>query len=103
MDGATVWQIFWQIMMPMVRPMLVTLGILSFIGAWNNFLWPLLILTDPNKYPLTLGLYKLQGTFTLNTRLIAAGAVIALVPILAVFTSLQKYFVEGAYSSAVKG
>lgn len=103
MDGATVLQLFSMIMLPMVRPMLVTLGILSFIGAWNSFLWPLLILTDPNKYPLTLGLYKLQGTFTSNTRLVAAGAVIALVPILIVFSSMQKYFVEGAYSSAVKG
>ena len=102
-DGANVWQIFWKIMLPMVRPMLATLGILSFIGSWNSFLWPLLILGDANEYPLTLGLYKLQGTFVSNTRLIAAGSVIALLPILIVFGAMQRYFVEGAYSSAVKG
>jgi putative chitobiose transport system permease protein len=90
-------------MLPMVRPMLATLGILSFIGSWNSFLWPLLILGDANEYPLTLGLYKLQGTFVSNTRLIAAGSVIALLPILIVFGAMQRYFVEGAYSSAVKG
>lgn len=102
-DGANVWQIFWRIMLPMVRPMLATLGILSFLGAWNSFLWPLLILSDPDKYPLTLGLYKLQGTFSTNTRLVAAGAMIALAPILVVFSAMQRQFVEGAYSSAVKG
>ena len=90
-------------MLPMVKPMLATLGILSFIGAWNNFLWPLLVLDDPDMYPLTLGLYKLQGTFVTNTRHIATGAIIALVPILIMFVSLQRYFIEGAYSSAVKG
>lgn len=90
-------------MLPMVRPMLATLGILSFLGAWNSFLWPLLILSDPDKYPLTLGLYKLQGTFSTNTRLVAAGAMIALAPILVVFSAMQRQFVEGAYSSAVKG
>lgn len=101
-DGASVWQIWWKIMLPMVKPMLATLGILSFIGAWNNFLWPLLVLDDPDMYPLTLGLYKLQGTFVTNTRHIATGAIIALVPILIMFVSLQRYFIEGAYSSAVK-
>ncbi|WP_217586544.1 carbohydrate ABC transporter permease [Lentibacillus saliphilus] len=102
-DGANVWQIFWKLMFPMVKPMLGVLAILSFIGAWNNFLWPLLILDDPNKYPITLGLYQLQGTFTANTRLIAAGAIIALLPIILVFVFLQRYFIEAAYSSSVKG
>jgi len=102
-DGAKVWQIFLHIMLPMVKPTLATMSILNFIGAWNNFLWPLLILEDPNTYPLTLGLYKLQGTFVANTRMIAAGAIIALVPILAVFIFFQKYFIDAAYSSVIKG
>lgn len=102
-DGANVWQIWWKVMLPMVKPMLATLGILSFIAAWNNFLWPLLVLDDPNMFPLTLGLYKLQGTFVTNTRHVATGAVIALVPILILFVTLQRYFIQGAYSSAVKG
>ncbi|MFU0799187.1 MAG: carbohydrate ABC transporter permease [Xylanivirga thermophila] len=102
-DGASVWRIWSSILMPMVKPNIATLSILSFIGAWNNFLWPLLVLKDPNTYPLTLGLYKLQGTFVANTRLIASGAMIALVPILIVFLFFQRYFIEAAYSSAVKG
>ncbi|GEN56161.1 lactose ABC transporter permease [Halolactibacillus alkaliphilus] len=103
LDGANVWQIFWHLLFPMVKPMLGVLAILSFIGSWNNFLWPLLILNDPNKYPITLGLYQLQGTFAANTRLVAAGAVIALIPIMTIFISFQRYFIEAAYSSSVKG
>lgn len=102
-DGANVWQVFWKLLFPMVRPMLGVLAILSFIAAWNNFLWPLLILDDANKYPITLGLYQLQGAFSANTRLIAAGTVIALLPIMAVFISFQRFFIEAAYSSSVKG
>ena len=102
-DGANVWQVFWRIMFPMVKPMLGVLAILSFIAAWNSFLWPLLILDDPNKYPITLGLYQLQGAFAANTRLIAAGAIIALIPIIIVFIAFQRYFIEAAYSSSVKG
>ncbi|GEL77062.1 carbohydrate ABC transporter permease [Tenuibacillus multivorans] len=102
-DGANVWQIFWRLLFPMVKPMLGVLAILSFIASWNNFLWPLLILDNPNKYPITLGLYQLQGTFSANTRLIAAGALIALIPIIIVFIAFQRYFIEAAYNSSVKG
>lgn len=102
-DGAKVWQIWYHVLLPMVVPTIATLSILSFIGAWNNFLWPLLVLENPNSYPLTLGLYKLQGTFVANTRLIAAGAIMALIPIVGVFVFFQKYFMDAAYSSAVKG
>lgn len=103
MDGANVGRIWFSILLPMVLPMMATLGILSFIGAWNNFLWPLLVLEDSRLYPLTLGLYELQGTFVTNTRLVAAGTMIALTPILVVFIFFQRYFIQGAYSSAVKG
>ncbi|HOK32908.1 MAG TPA: carbohydrate ABC transporter permease [Limnochordia bacterium] len=102
-DGANVWQIWRHIMLPMIRPSLATLAILQFRASWNAFLWPLLVFTDPNMYPLTVGLYHLRGTFVENTRLIAAGAVVALVPIMIVFIAFQRYFIEGAYSSAVKG
>lgn len=102
-DGAKPWQIWLHILLPMVKPTIATMSILNFIGSWNNFLWPLLVLNDPNSYPLTLGLYQLQGTFVANTRLIAAGAILALIPILIVFVFFQKYFIAAAYSSAVKG
>ncbi|MDC3413815.1 carbohydrate ABC transporter permease [Aquibacillus sp. 3ASR75-11] len=102
-DGANVWQIFWRLLFPMLRPMLGVLAILSFIASWNNFLWPLLVLDDPNSYPITLGLYQLQGAFSANTRLIAAGAIIALLPVMIVFIIFQRFFIEAAYSSSVKG
>lgn len=102
-DGAGPIQIFWKILFPMVRPSLGVLSILSFVGSWNNFLWPLLVLNDPQKYPITFGLYQLQGAFSANTRLIAAGAMIALLPILVVFIFFQRYFIQSATSSAVKG
>ena len=102
-DGAGPIQIFWKILFPMVRPSLGVLSILSFVGSWNNFLWPLLVLNHPQKYPITLGLYQLQGAFSANTRLIAAGAMIALLPILVVFIFFQRYFIQSATSSAVKG
>lgn len=102
-DGAGPIQIFWKILFPMVRPSLGVLSILSFVGSWNNFLWPLLVLNDPQKYPITLGLYQLQGAFSANTRLIATGAMIALLPILVVFIFFQRYFIQSATSSAVKG
>lgn len=102
-DGARPWQIWLHILLPMIKPTIATMSILNFIGAWNNFLWPLLILENPNTYPLTLGLYQLQGTFVANTRLVAAGAILALIPILLVFIFFQKYFISAAYSSAIKG
>ena len=103
MDGANVFRIWTSIMFPMVKPMLATLAILSFIGSWNSFLWPYLVLENDQLYPLTLGLYKLKGTFVTNTRLVAAGTMIALMPILIVFVFFQRYFIQGVYSGAVKG
>ena len=103
MDGASVWRIWVSIMMPMVQATLATLGILSFIGAWNNFIWPMIVLDDSTKYPLTVGLYKLKGTFVSNTRLVAAGSMIAMLPIMIVFIAFQKYFIKGVNAGAVKG
>lgn len=102
-DGASPFRIWWSILLPMVRPMIATLAILSFINSWNNFLWPLLILDDPNTYPLTLGLYQLKGAFSTNTRMVAAGSIIALLPVIAIFILFQRYFIQGAYSSSIKG
>lgn len=102
-DGANIFQIWWKILLPQVKPMLATLGILSFIGAWNSFLWPLIILKEQSKYPLTLGLYRLEGAFEASTRQVAAGSIIALIPILIVFLLLQRHFVNANISSSIKG
>jgi putative chitobiose transport system permease protein len=102
-DGATVWQRLVRIGLPNVRGMLSVIVIFSFIGAWDDFLWPLIVLTDPDKYTLTVGLEYLNGTFSSNPRLIAAGTMIAFLPIVAIFALLQRFFFKGVDAGAIKG
>ncbi|MDH6132055.1 ABC-type glycerol-3-phosphate transport system permease component [Kitasatospora sp. MAA4] len=102
-DGATVWQRLRHIALPSVKGTLSVIAILTFIGAWDDFLWPLLVLQSPDKLTLTVGLSYLQSVFAADPRVIAAGAMIALLPILALFTALQRYFFRGVGEGAVKG
>lgn len=102
-DGATSWQIFWRVLVPLVMPSLATLAIFDFVAAWGDFLWPLLVLKNPDLYTLPVGIAYLAGTFSANWRLIAAGAVLAILPILLVFLFLQRYFIAGQTEGAVKG
>lgn len=102
-DGANAWQRLIHIGLPNVRGMLSVIMIFSFIGAWDDFLWPLLVLTDPDKFTLTVGLQYLNGTFSSNPRLIAAGSMIAFIPILIVFGVLQRFFFRGVDAGAIKG
>lgn len=101
-DGASDFGIWWRILLPLIRPGLATLGIFSFVGSWNNFLWPLLMLRDETLYTLPLGLAFLEGAFTGNLRTVAAGVIIATVPIIIVFLMFQRQFIQGL-SGAVKG
>ena len=103
LDGANVWQRLRYIGLPAVKGILSVVAILSFIGAWDDFLWPLLVLQDPSKLTLTVGLAYLQNTFVVDPRTLAAGAMIALVPILALFLALQRFFFRGVGEGAVKG
>jgi putative chitobiose transport system permease protein len=102
-DGANVWQRFLYIGLPSVRGTISVVAIFAFIGAWDDFLWPLIVLTDPNKYTLTVGLQYLSGTFGNNPRLIAAGTMIAFIPIVIVFATCQRFFFKGVEEGAVKG
>ncbi|MEO0378108.1 MAG: carbohydrate ABC transporter permease [Cyanobacteria bacterium P01_A01_bin.17] len=102
-DGCTELGIWWHIMIPSVRPALVTLAIFVFIGSWSDFLWPLLILDRPEYYTLPLGVARLAGSFSLDWRLIAAGSVISIVPIIAFFVAAQQYIVPSEAGSGVKG
>ncbi|MET9375873.1 carbohydrate ABC transporter permease [Streptomyces sp. NPDC002992] len=102
-DGATVWQRLVHVGLPNVRGMLSVVVIFTFIGAWDDFLWPLIVLNDPARYTLTVGLQYLDGTFTANPRLIAAGTMIAFLPIVAVFAALQRFFFKGVEEGAIKG
>ncbi len=102
-DGCTELGIWWHIMIPSVRPALVTLAIFVFIGSWSDFLWPLLILDRPEYYTLPLGVARLAGSFSLDWRLIAAGSVISIVPIILFFVAAQRYIVPSETGSGVKG
>ncbi|TDD26211.1 carbohydrate ABC transporter permease [Nonomuraea diastatica] len=102
-DGATAWQRLRHIGLPNVRGMLSVVTIFVFIGAWDDFLWPLIVLTDPANYTLTVGLQYLNGTFSANPRLIAAGTMISFLPIVIVFAALQRFFFRGVEEGAIKG
>jgi putative chitobiose transport system permease protein len=103
MDGCSDLGIWWNIMLPSVRPALVTLAIFVFIGAWGDFLWPLIITNRPEMYTLPLGVAKLTGSSDADWRLIAAGSVLSIAPILAFFIVMQKYIVPSEAGSGVKG
>jgi putative chitobiose transport system permease protein len=102
-DGCSELGIWWFVMLPSIRPALVTLAIFVFIGSWSDFLWPLIILDQQEYYTLPLGVAKLAGAFSLDWRLIAAGSVISIAPILLFFVLMQNYIVPTETGSGVKG
>ena len=102
-DGCNVFQIWWKILIPMVKPTLAVLAIFTFIGSWGEFLWPSIVLTKKALYTLPVGVNDLQGLFSANWRYIAAGSIIATVPILVFFIAMKRYFISGENEGAVKG
>lgn len=103
LDGSSELGLWWHIMLPAIRPALITLAIFVFIGSWSDFLWPLIVIQNENLYTLPLGVAKLAGTFSLDWRLVAAGSVISILPVLILFLFLQKYIVPTDTGSGVKG
>ncbi|QCX46106.1 carbohydrate ABC transporter permease [Arcanobacterium haemolyticum] len=101
-DGATTWQRLRHIVWPNIRGMVSVIALFAFIGAWDDFLWPLVVLSDPAKYTLTVGMQYLNSNFAANPRVIAAGTMIALVPIIILFATLQKQFFKGVEEGGVK-
>jgi putative chitobiose transport system permease protein len=102
-DGCSELGLWWNIMLPAIRPALMTLAIFVFIGSWSDFLWPLIVIENPQLYTLPLGVNKLAGTFSLDWRLIAAGSIISVAPVLGLFLFLQRYIVPTDAGSGVKG
>lgn len=106
-DGASTYTIFWRIMFPLARPALGALTILTFQSVWNEFFWPLVVITSPaDKYPLTIGLLNLQrayGAATFDWGPILAGTFISALPVLVLFIVFQQYFVEGISFTGTKG
>lgn len=102
-DGCNSWQIFFKVLLPMVKPTLAILAIFTFIGSWGEFLWPSIVLSDEKMFTLPVGINNLQGIFSSNWRYIAAGSIISIIPIIVFFLSLQRYFIAGENEGAVKG
>jgi putative chitobiose transport system permease protein len=102
MDGAGDLRIWWDIVMPVVRPSLATAAIFTFVNMWNDFMWPSLMLHTREQMTLPVGLMALQGMFTSDFRGMAAGVTMTVIPILIFFMALQRYFVRGL-TGAVKG
>jgi multiple sugar transport system permease protein len=102
-DGANRFQIFYGIVLPLSRPALATLGVITFLASWNDFLWPLVILQKPDMLTLPPGLRTLQGAYTSEYGQMMAGAVIAAVPVLILYILLQRVIVQSVATTGLKG
>jgi multiple sugar transport system permease protein len=102
-DGASTIQVFTKIVLPLAKPALATLAIIEFLGAWNDFLWPLLVLKKPQMLTLQPGLRTLQGAYTSEYGLMMAGAVIVAVPVLILYVLLQRFIVQSVATTGLKG
>ena len=103
LDGASTWQIFTRVVLPLSKPALATLAVLAFLTNWNDFLWPIFVLFSADRLTLPAGLGLLQGEYTTDFPVIMAGAVLASVPALILFVLAQRYIIEGVSRSGLKG
>lgn len=105
LDGSSTFSTFWRVMLPLSGPAIATLAVFSFMASWNNFLWPLLIVSDQNLMTLPLALATLQGVYPGQTQwnLIMAGTVLTVTPMILVFLLAQRWVVEGITTSGLKG
>ncbi|MCK4297580.1 MAG: carbohydrate ABC transporter permease [Candidatus Marinimicrobia bacterium] len=103
MDGASDFRIYWSVILPLCKPILVTLIIFSFMGSWNDFLWPLIVMTRDSMYTLPVALANLMGEHAQDIELMMAGSVLTILPVLVVFMALQKYYIKGIMMGSVKG
>jgi multiple sugar transport system permease protein len=101
-DGASEFRVFRSIVLPTIRPVLATLALWTFLATWNDFMWPLIVLSDDRKYTLPVALAGLAGEHAQDVELMMAGAVITVLPVLVLFLMLQRYYVEGVTEGSVK-
>jgi multiple sugar transport system permease protein len=102
LDGAGHFRVFFQIVLPLVRPALATLAVFGFLNTWNSFLWPLIILRDPAMQTLPVALSSLQGQFSTQWDVLMAGSVISIIPMFALYVFAQKYIVQGVAGTGLK-
>ncbi len=102
-DGATEWVVFWRVVLPISTPVMAVLGILFFTTAWNDFIWPLVVMTEDSKFPVALGLPTLLGPYSQEYGAVMAGSFLSTLPIIIVFLIAQRRFIEALTAGAVKG
>jgi multiple sugar transport system permease protein len=102
-DGAGELRIFCRIVLPLLKPIVVTLAIFTFLASWNDFMWPLIILTGQEHYTLPVALAALAREHAQDTELMMAGSVVTILPVLLLFLALQRYYIQGLLLGSVKG
>ncbi len=102
MDGCSEWRIFWQIMLPLAMPAVATLTIFTFMSAWNDFLWALIVMLDESMYTLPVALASLLGQHGAEWGLLMAGSVVTIVPVLLVFLAMQRHYIRGISMTGMK-
>ena len=102
LDGATEGRIWWSIVLPTMAPVMATLAVFVFMSSWNDFLWPLVILSDERHYTLPVALASLVGEHVQDTELMMAGSVVTVLPVLLVFIVLQRWYIRGVMAGSVK-
>jgi multiple sugar transport system permease protein len=103
MDGAGELRIYWSVVMPNILPILATLAIWTFLATWNDFMWPLIVLSDEARHTLPVALASLVGEHVQDTELMMAGSVLTILPVMLVFLFLQRYYIQGIMAGSVKG
>ena len=103
LDGASEFRIFRSVIVPLLKPIIVTLAVFTSLGAWNDFMWPLIVLNDSDLYTLPVALASLSREHVQDNELMMAGSVLTTLPVLLVFLALQRYYVEGIMLGSVKG
>lgn len=101
-DGAGHFRIFWTVVLPNIRPALATLAVFAFMGSWNSFLWPLVVLRSPELQTLPVALASLQGQYTTQWDIVMAGSVVSILPMLALYLFAQKYVIQGVANTGLK-
>ncbi|MCJ7843227.1 carbohydrate ABC transporter permease [Lederbergia sp. NSJ-179] len=102
LDGCNYFRLYWNIALPILRPALAFLGIFSFIGVWNDYLWPLIVLNDPAKYTLQVTLSQLNGIYDTDYGMVMAGTLLATLPLIIMFLFVSRQFISGIAAGAVK-
>jgi multiple sugar transport system permease protein len=101
-DGAGEFKIYWLVVLPVCRPILVTLAIFTFMSAWNDFMWPLIVLTDEQMYTLPVALANLLGEHVQDTELMMAGSVVTILPVMLLFIFVQRAYIDGITAGSLK-